>query len=128
MATSDRSISEILQDALRNLQDIVRSEVRLAKTEVREEVVKAKSATLLTAIGVLCGIFALFFMLLAVIYALTLMVPNWAAALIVAAVLLAGALIGVIAGLKQFKRVHPAPEKTIDTMKENVAWVKQQVK
>jgi cytochrome c biogenesis protein CcdA len=128
MATGDRSISEILQDVLRNLQEIVRSEVRLAKTEIREEVIKARSAALFMAVGALCGIFTVFFLLLAAVYALTLVVPNWAAALIVTAVLVAAAAMTMIAGIKQLKRVHPAPEKTVETMKENVAWAKQQVK
>ena len=128
MATGDRSISEILQDVLRNLQEIVRSEVRLAKTEMREEFMKAKSAALLMAVGALCGIFTVFFLLLAAVYALTLVVPNWAAALIVTAILVAVAAITMTGGIKQFKRVHPAPEKTVETMKENVKWAKQQVK
>ncbi|MEA2261026.1 MAG: hypothetical protein QOJ51_3851 [Acidobacteriaceae bacterium] len=128
MATGDRSISAILQDVLRNLQEIVRSEVRLAKTEVREEVTKAQSAALLMVVGALCGIFTMFFLLLAALYALTFVVPNWAAALIIAAVLTAVAAITMIAGIKQLKRVHPAPEKTVETIKENVKWAKQQVK
>ena len=128
MVPSDRSISDILQDVLRNLQDIVRSEVRLAKTEVRQEIVKAKSAALLMAAGALCGVFALFFLLLAGVYALSLVVPGWAAALIVTGALMLIAAITVVAGLKQFKRIHPTPEKTVGTMKENVEWAKQQVK
>ena len=128
MAMSDRSISDILQDVLRNLQEIVRSEVRLAKTEVREELTKARSAAVLIGAGAVCSIFAVFFLLLAAIYALSLVVPSWAAALIVTAALTAVAAIMVLAGLKQLKRIHPTPEKTVGTMKENVAWVKQQVK
>jgi uncharacterized membrane protein YqjE len=128
MAVGDRSISEILQDVLRNLQDIVRSEVRLAKTEVREEVIKARSAAAFLAVGALCGVFTLFFLLLAAVDALILVVPSWAAALIVAAALTTVAAIALIGGAKRLKRVHPAPEKTLETMKENVAWAKQQVK
>jgi uncharacterized membrane protein YqjE len=44
MAGGDRSLSDVLQDILRNVQEMVRSEVRLAKTEIREEAVKAKSS------------------------------------------------------------------------------------
>ena len=128
MVPSDRSISDILQEVLRNLQDIVRFEVRLAKTEVRQEIVKAKFAALLMAVGALCGVFALFFLLLAGVYALSLVVPGWAAALIVTGALMLIAAITVIAGLKQSKRIHPTPEKTVGTMKENVEWAKQQVK
>jgi uncharacterized membrane protein YqjE len=101
--TSDRSISDILQDLIRNLQSIVRSEVRLAKTEVREEITKAKSAILLLGIGAVCGIFGALFLLLTIMYALK-------------------------AGLKQMKRVDPVPDKTIESMKENAEWARQQAK
>ena len=48
MAAGDRSLSDVLQDIIRNVQEIVRSEVRLAKTEIREEAAKARSSMLLT--------------------------------------------------------------------------------
>ena len=128
MAATDRSFSDVLQDILRNLQDIVRSEVRLAKTEVREEAVKAKSAGLLTGTGAVCGLFAVFFLLLAIVYALTRVVPDWAAALIVAVILSIAAGVIVTAGVKRFKQVHPTPDKTIESLKENVEWAKQQTK
>jgi uncharacterized membrane protein YqjE len=128
MATSDRSIAEVLQDILRNLQEIIRSEVRLAKTEVREEIGKAKSAGLLVGVGGVCGIFATFFLLLTIVYALATVLPYWAAALIVTVVLAIVAAVVLNAGLKQFKRVHPVPDKTIESVKENVEWAKQQTK
>jgi len=128
MASSDRSVSDVLQDIIRNIQDIVRSEVRLAKTEVREEVTKAKSAGLLLSIGALSGIFGLFFLLFAIVYGLSNIVPNWAAALIVAVALAICAGIMLRAGVKRFKQVHPAPDKTIESLKENVEWAKQQTK
>jgi hypothetical protein len=42
MAAGDRSLSDVLQDIIRNVQEIVRSEVRLAKTEIREEAAKGE--------------------------------------------------------------------------------------
>ena len=127
MSSDDRSISVVLQDIVRNIQDIVRSEVRLAKTEVREEVTKARSASVLVGIGALTGIFSLFFLLLTAVYALNLVMPDWAAALTVAIGIgiVAGATLG--AGLKRFKTVHAAP-KTVASLKENVEWAKQQTK
>ena len=58
MASGDRSISVVLYDIVRNLQDIVRAEVRLAKTELREELAKAQSAGLLVGIGAAAGLFS----------------------------------------------------------------------
>ena len=42
----DRTFSAVLQDILRNLQEIVRSEVRLAKVEIRDEALQAGSSAL----------------------------------------------------------------------------------
>ena len=128
MAMSDRSISEILQDVLRNLQSIVRSEILLAKTEIREEITKAKPAILLLAMGAVCGAFGTFFLLLTIMYALALAVPLWASALIVAAALSIVAAITLNAGQKQMGRVNPLPDKTIASMKENAEWARQQAK
>jgi uncharacterized membrane protein YqjE len=128
MATNNRSISEILQDVLRNLQSIVRSEILLAKTEIREEITKAKPAILLLAMGAVCGAFGMFFLLLTIMYALALAVPLWASALIVAAALSIVAAITLNSGQKQMGRVHPLPDKTIASMKENAEWARQQTK
>jgi uncharacterized membrane protein YqjE len=128
MATNNRSISEILQDVLRNLQSIVRSEILLAKTEIREEITKAKPAILLLAMGAVCGAFGALFLLLTIMYALSLAVPLWASALIVAAALSIVAAITLNSGQKQMGRVRPLPDKTIASMKENAEWARQQTK
>jgi uncharacterized membrane protein YqjE len=128
MTTSDRSFSEILQDILRNLQSIVRSEVRLAKAEVREEITKAKPAILLLAVAAVSGSFGALFLLLTIMFALALVLPAWASALIVAAVLCTVAALTLNAGQKQMGRVHPIPDKTITSMKETAEWARQQTK
>ena len=128
MASADRSLSEVLQDIIRNVQEIVRSEVRLAKTELREEAEKAKTPTMLLGAGAVATMFAIFFLLLTIVYALARVMPNWAAALIVAGVLGVVASMMLTAGMKGFKHVHPTPARTIETIQENVRWAKQQTK
>ena len=128
MSAGDRSFSEVLQNIVRNVQEIVRSEVRLAKTEMREEAVKAKSAALFLGTGAVIAIFAILFLLLTVVYALALGMPNWAAALIVGAALAVAASVMLMAGLRQLKLIHPTPERTVGSIKENVVWAKQHTK
>ncbi len=124
MATVDRPISAVLHDIVGNVQDIIRAEVRLAKAELNEELAKSRAAATLLAAGACTLIFSALFMLLAVVYALSLVLPAWAAALIV------GAGVGVIAavclgmGIKRLKAVR-GPAKTAATVKENVEWAKQ---
>jgi len=127
-AAGNRGLSDVLQDIVRNVQEIVRSEVRLAKTEFREEAAKAKDSGILLAVGAVTGIFAILFLMLTMVYALALVMPNWAAALIVGAALAIVTSILLTVGLKRFKRIHPTPEHTVESIKENVAWAKQRTK
>ncbi len=54
--------------------------------------------------------------------------PMWGAALLLFVLMAALSAILLMAGKKRFKTVHTTPEKTIETMKENVEWVKSQTK
>ena len=128
MAAGDRSLSGVLQDIIRNVQEIVRSEVRLAKTEILEEAAKTKSSTLLLGAGAVSAIFAILFLLLMIVYALALVVPSWTAALIVGAALAVVASVMLTAGVRRFKQIHPTPERTVETIKENLEWAKQHTK
>src|ERR1700686_3045442 len=128
MAAEDRSLSDVLEDVIRNVQEIVRSEVRLAKTEIREEAARAKSATLLLGAGAVIAIFAILFLLLVIVHALALVMPSWAAALIVGAALALVASVMLPAGVRRFKQIVPTPERTVGTIKENVEWAKQHTK
>ena len=127
MAAQERSIADVLQDILRNIQEIVRSEVRLAKSELGDEFTKVKASAPLLVVGAVAGLLAAFFLAWAAFYALALVVPQWAAALIVAGVLAIVGGITLSAGVKALQRVQP-PEQTIASVKENVQWAKQQVK
>ena len=127
MAASIRSIPEILHDVLANIQDIVRAEVRLAKAELGDELSRARSGGLLIGVGAVAAIFSALFLLLACVYALSRVMPNWAAALIVAAVVGVAAAVTLGLGLKRLKTVQAAP-KTAASLKENVRWARQQTR
>lgn len=128
MGTPDRSITEVLQDILGNVQSIIRSEVKLAKSEVMDEIAKLKAAAPLLIIGGATALLATLFLVWTLVYLLALVVPLWAAALIVTAVLAAVGGATLSSGIKQLRRVDPKPERTIATIKENVQWAKQQIK
>ena len=46
---ADRSVTDVLQNILRNVQDILRSEIRLANAETRQEATQAGAAVLISA-------------------------------------------------------------------------------
>jgi len=126
--TNDRSAVDVLKDIVGNVQEIIRSEVRLAKAETRLEISKATSGSKTLAIGGVLGLYGGAFVLLAIVYALSLVVAAWLAALIVGLALAIPGALMISNGLTSLKRVNPAPEKTIETVKENVEWMKNQTK
>jgi uncharacterized membrane protein YqjE len=127
MASGERTIFTVVRDVVDNLQDIIRSEVRLAKAELREELTRARSAALLFGVGIVAATFSILFVLLASVYALSRVLPAWAAALVVAAAVAVVAVITLPAGMKRFKSVEAAP-KTAASVKETITWAKQQTK
>ena len=124
----ERSMADVLKDIIGNVQEIVRGEVRLAKTEAKAEAAKALTSARLILVGATVGLFAVGYVLLAVVYALALAMPAWAAAASVGIVLAVVASLTISAGMNKWKSVHPVPEKTVETIKENLQWMKNQTK
>jgi uncharacterized membrane protein YqjE len=124
MATADRSISSVLHDIVGNVQDIVRSELRLARTELTEDLAKARKGAVLLGIGTLLLWFSALFVLVAVVYALSLVMAGWAAAAIVALAVGAIASLCMSIGIRRLKSMRAVP-KTTETLKENAEWARQ---
>src|SRR6266404_1529734 len=123
-----RSMGEILQNIIADVQEIVRSEFRLAKAEVQEETAKVARSGIPLIVGLLLGLYALGFILLAAVHALSIVVAAWLAALIVGFVAGVVSLILINVGRNRLKGVKVVPEKTIGTMKENVQWARNQIR
>jgi hypothetical protein len=125
---SDRSVAELLKDVIENVQAIIRSEVGLARAEIREEATKAGAAGKSFGIAAVLGLYAGAFALFTLYHVLGLFLPTWGAALCVAILTGIGAAVMFSSGRKALKQVHAKPEKTIESVKENVAWLKDQTK
>ncbi|HSL00947.1 MAG TPA: phage holin family protein [Rubrobacteraceae bacterium] len=123
---SDRSIKEII-DAIRpQLQELADKQLELARTELTPVGKKAGMATGLLAAGAVFMLVFLIFISLTGVYALSLLLPLWASALIVSAILL---LIGGIlagSGASILRGLDPKPHRTIRALQQNVNWLKGQ--
>lgn len=124
MRAADRPISAVLHDIVGNIQDIIRSELRMAKTELGEQLGKSRSAAILLGVGVLLLGCSVLFVLLAIVYALSLVMAGWAAALIVGVAVGLFAAVCLNLGIRKLQAMRAAP-KTAESLKENVAWAKQ---
>jgi uncharacterized membrane protein YqjE len=122
---SDEPIGALVHRLSEQIPELVRSELRLAQAELTE---KGKRAGL--GIGMFSAAGLLAFLGLSTLVAtfvllLDLVLPAWAAALIVAVVLFAGAGVVALVGKKEVEQATPpAPERTIANVREDVATVK----
>jgi uncharacterized membrane protein YqjE len=123
-----RSIPEVLQDIVGNLQEIIRSEFRLAKVELKEEALRASKPVATFGMGLVFGFYGIGFLLLSFVYWLTTLMAAWLAALLVGAGLAIVAIALMSSGGKKLKHVNPTPNKTIRSLEENVLWMKHPIK
>ena len=122
-----RSLGDLFSDLASQTQGLVRDEVELAKLEMKQ---KAKLVGKDVAmVGVGAGVTAAGGMVLlaALVLVLGLVMPYWAAALLVGGVFAAVGVGVAFAGLGALKRIDPAPRQTIQTMKENKAWLRAEL-
>ena len=118
------NLGSIVSNITEDLSTLVRQEIALAKAELQQE---AKTAG--TAVGAfggagLAGYFVLFFVSLAGMYGLDAVMPTGWAALIVAGVWALIAAVLALLGRSRLKNFNPKPERTIETVKEDVQWAK----
>jgi len=124
-ALRERGVGELVRQLQGQVSTLVHQEVELAKAEAVEKGKKmGVGAGLLGGAGV-AALLMLGALTAFLILALALVLPAWAAALIVTA--LWGAVAGVL-GLQGRAKVRemgkPVPEKTVETVKEDVQWLK----
>ena len=121
----ERPIGEVAKSLTSDLSLLLRQEIDLAKAEMAE-----KGRTAAPGLGMfggagivgLCAAGALTAFLILV---LSTFLPDWAAALLVGAVLAAVAYVLVRQGKERVADAGaPVPEQTIETVKEDVEWAK----
>ncbi len=123
---ADRSLGELVSQLSSDFGELVSTQLELAKAEIKEEVERAgKGAGLLTG-GGFAAYIAILLLSLAAAWGLSEGMPTGFAFLIVgiAWAAVAGAL--VLLGRNQLRSVHPVPEQTKQTIKEDIEWAKQQ--
>jgi uncharacterized membrane protein YqjE len=120
-----RPTKDLVTDAARTVSALAREEIELAKAELRQDIrAEVKMASGLGVAGV-CALGALQLGLTAIVLALMEggVMSGWAAALVVAAVVLA---VGTVAGLWGWaKRVRKPLARTRASIEENIRWAKE---
>ncbi|HEY0949986.1 phage holin family protein [Nocardioides sp.] len=123
--TTDEPIGALVHRLSEQIPELVRSELRLAQAELTE---KGRRAGLGIGMFSLAGLLAFFgtaTLITTAVVALDLVLPLWAACLIVAGVLLLGALGAALGGRSEIQQATPpTPEVTIANVKQDVSALK----
>ena len=126
MVKEQASLGELFSDLAAQTGKLIRQEAALAKSELTDKASVAGRDIGFVAAGAFVGYAGLLAIAAAVIIMLGYVVPIWASALIVGAVLAAIAYFMVTSGLSHLKSANWAPEETIESIKEDAQWLKKQ--
>jgi hypothetical protein len=124
----DRSLGELFSELAQETSTLVRQEVNLAKTEMGDKASRAGRHVGVLAAGGALAYAGLLAILAGVIALLNDVMPLWVAALLVGIVVAIVGYIMVRRGLDALKRDDFAPRETIETLKEDQQWAKDQTK
>ncbi len=121
---SEASVSELMTQLSAQTSRLLRDEMRLAQREFVDSAKHAgMGAGLFSAAGLL-AVFGVGSVITAAIAALSLALPVWAAALIVAGILFVFAAGAGLVSKKQLDQASPSPEMTIANVKHDIDEVK----
>ena len=121
-----RPFGTVAASAVEGFRTLVRQQIELAKLEIIEAIsARAVGIGMMLGAGVLLA-YAAGFMAVAVAAGLAVVLPRWAAYLIVAVLLVGAAATLVLLG-RRVIRTAPSMERTPDTLKEDARWAQQQI-
>ncbi len=121
----DLSLGELVGRMSSDLSTLFRQEIALAKVEMKEEATKAAKGAGMFGGTALAGYMALLLLSFAAAWGLAEVMPTGVAFLIVGLVYAIAAAVLFMAGRKEIKSVH-GPEKTVQTLKEDAQWAREQ--
>ena len=123
--TAEPSLGTLVSQLSSQIPALIRSEIRLAQAEVTEKGKRAGIGLGMFSAAGLLAFFGVGFLLTTVALLLALVVPGWVATLIVTVVLLAAAGVAAMLGKKKVtEAAPPTPDRTIESVKEDIAAVK----
>jgi len=125
----ERPIGEVAKDLTSDLSLLVRQEIELAKAEMAEKGRRAGLGLGLVAAAGVSALLALGTLTACVVLALDGAMPAWLAALIVAlAWSVVAAVLASVGKQKMEQAGTPVPEQTVESVKEDIKWLKDQTR
>jgi hypothetical protein len=126
-AKDDRSLGELFSDLATETSNLVKQEVALAQTELTQKAVKVGKNVGYLVVGGAVAYAAVLALLAAAIIGLGHLTGYAIAALIVGVVVAVAAVVLILSALSALKKVSVTPTQTVETIKEDAQWLKDQM-
>ena len=125
---NERSLGDPFSTLTRETTSLLRQEVQLAKAELTQSATEVARGIGMLAVGGAVAYAGLLLVLLAVVFGLIKAgLEPWLAALIVGLVVVAIGAVLVLRARASLKPANLAPQKTVESLKEDAAWAKEQI-
>jgi membrane protein len=125
----NRSLGELFADLTRETRDLLQQEIQLAKTELSDTMTRVAKHGAFIAAGAALGYAGLLLAVGTLTLALVAVgLPAWAAGLVITVLVLVGAGILLMAGLRGMRTVEVAPRRTMQSLQDTVDVLKRQAR
>ncbi len=125
---SDKPLGELFSDLASEMSSLVRQEVELAKVEVGQKAKHVGRNIGYLVVGGAIAYAALLAVIAANILLLDNVMPSWGASLLVGVVVAGIGWLLIGKAVSALQQTDVTPRETVETLKEDAAWMKQQIK
>jgi hypothetical protein len=123
----ERSIGELFSELANETSTLIRQEVALAQVEITQKAASAGKNVGYLAAGGFVGYAGLLAIIAGVIMGLSYFIPAWLAAIIVGAIIAVVSYVLVSSALTSLRNMDVKPTETVESIKEDARWLKNQV-
>lgn len=133
----ERSLGELFSELASETSSLIKQEVSLAQVEITQKATKVGKNVGFLVVGGAVGYAALFVVLAAIVIGLTQLISRLTAWQVITSAWIAAAIVGIAVGvvaymlvtnaLAKLKDTELAPRQTVETLKEDAQWLKDQV-
>ena len=124
----NRPLGDLFGDLATEMSNLLRQEVSLAKVEVTQKAKYVGRNIGYLVVGGAVAYAALLAIIAAIIMLLARVMPNWGATLIVGVVVAAIGWMLIGKAMMALQQADLTPRETVETLKEDATWMKQQIK
>jgi hypothetical protein len=124
----NKPLGDLFSDLATEMSNLVRQEVALAKVEIAQKAKYVGRNIGYLVVGGAVAYAAMLAIIAAIIMLLAKVLPNWGATLLV------GVVVGIVGwlligkALSALQQADMTPRQTVETLKEDATWMKQQIK